>query len=45
MKTLGLRTLKSALEGNDADGLPSFRSVRLNVPRTGMSTRVQMKYP
>ena len=26
-------------------GLPSFRSVRLNVPRTGMSTRVQMKYP
>lgn len=26
-------------------GLPSFRSVRLNIPRTGMSTRVQMKYP
>jgi uncharacterized protein (DUF2141 family) len=26
-------------------GLPSFRSVRLNVSRTGLSTRVQMKYP
>ena len=26
-------------------GLPSFRSVRLNIPRTGLSTRVQMKYP
>ncbi len=26
-------------------GLPSFRSVRINVPRTGLSTRVQMKYP
>ncbi len=26
-------------------GLPSFRSVRLNVARTGLSTRVQMKYP
>lgn len=26
-------------------GLPSFRSVRLNVSRTGLSTRIQMKYP
>lgn len=26
-------------------GLPSFRSVRLHIPRTGLSTRVQMKYP
>jgi uncharacterized protein (DUF2141 family) len=26
-------------------GLPSFRSVRLNIPRTGLSTHVQMKYP
>jgi uncharacterized protein (DUF2141 family) len=26
-------------------GLPSFRSVRLNVPRTGLTTRIQMKYP
>jgi uncharacterized protein (DUF2141 family) len=26
-------------------GLPSFRSVRLNVPRTGLTARVQMKYP
>jgi uncharacterized protein (DUF2141 family) len=26
-------------------GLPSFRSVRLNVPRTDMHTRVRMRYP
>ena len=26
-------------------GLPSFRSVRLNVPRSGLNTRIQMKYP
>jgi uncharacterized protein (DUF2141 family) len=26
-------------------GLPSFRSVRLNVPRSGLTTRIQMKYP
>ena len=26
-------------------GLPTFRSVRLAVPRTGMLTRIQMKYP
>jgi uncharacterized protein (DUF2141 family) len=26
-------------------GLPSFRSVRLAIPRTGMTTRIQMKYP
>ena len=26
-------------------GLPSFRSVRLNVPRSGLTTRMQMKYP
>jgi uncharacterized protein (DUF2141 family) len=26
-------------------GLPSFRSVRLNIPRTGLTTRIQMKYP
>ena len=26
-------------------GLPSFRSVRLNVVRSGLTTRVQMKYP
>lgn len=26
-------------------GLPSFRSVRLNVSRSGLTTRVQMKYP
>ena len=26
-------------------GLPSFRSVRLSVPRPGLTTRIQMKYP
>ncbi len=26
-------------------GLPSFRSVRLSVPRAGLTTRVTMKYP
>lgn len=26
-------------------GLPAFRSVRLSIPRTGMTTRIQMKYP
>lgn len=26
-------------------GLPSFRSVRLNVPKPGLTTQVQMKYP
>lgn len=26
-------------------GLPSFRSVRLNVPRAGLTTRIHMKYP
>lgn len=26
-------------------GLPSFRSVRLAIPRSGMTTRIQMKYP
>ncbi|MEQ1542138.1 MAG: DUF2141 domain-containing protein [Novosphingobium sp.] len=26
-------------------GLPSFRSVRLNVTRSGLSTRIRIKYP
>jgi len=26
-------------------GLPSFRSVRLNVPKTDLTTRITMKYP
>lgn len=26
-------------------GLPSFRSVRLSVPRTGLATTIEMKYP
>lgn len=26
-------------------GLPNFRSVRLNVPRSGLSTRIRLKYP
>lgn len=26
-------------------GLPTFKSVRLNVPKSGLTARVQMKYP
>jgi len=26
-------------------GLPSFRSVRLSIPRSGLTTRISMKYP
>ena len=26
-------------------GLPQFRSVRLNVPKSGLTARIQMKYP
>ncbi len=26
-------------------GLPQFRSVRLNVPKPGLTSRIQMKYP
>ena len=26
-------------------GLPSFRSVRLNVPRSGLTSRIKIKYP
>lgn len=26
-------------------GLPAFKSVRLNVPKTGLTTRISMKYP
>ncbi len=26
-------------------GLPSFRSVRLNIPRSGLTSRIRMKYP
>lgn len=26
-------------------GLPAFRAVRLNVPKTGLTTHVQLKYP
>lgn len=26
-------------------GLPSFRSVRLNLPRSGLTTRIKLKYP
>lgn len=26
-------------------GLPSFRSVRLNVPKSGLTTQITMKYP
>lgn len=26
-------------------GLPAFRSVRLNVPKAGLTTRIQLRYP
>ena len=26
-------------------GLPAFRSVRLDVPKTGLTTRIRMRYP
>ncbi len=26
-------------------GLPQFRSVRLNVPKPGLTSRISMKYP
>lgn len=26
-------------------GLPTFKSVRINLPKSGLTTRVQMKYP
>ena len=26
-------------------GIPAFRSVRLNVPRTGLTTRIHIRYP
>ena len=26
-------------------GLPSFRSVRLNIPRSGLTSRIRLKYP
>ena len=26
-------------------GLPAFRSVRLNVPKAGLTTHIKMKYP
>ena len=26
-------------------GIPSFRSVRLNIPRSGLTTRIRLRYP
>ena len=44
---LGLPTEGYGFSNNPATlaGLPAFRSVRLNVPKTGLTTHVQMKYP
>ena len=44
---LGLPTEGYGFSNNPATlaGLPAFRSVRLNVPKAGLTTHVQMKYP
>jgi uncharacterized protein (DUF2141 family) len=44
---LGLPTEGFGFSNNPATlaGLPTFRSVRLNIPKSGLTTRVQMKYP
>ena len=43
----GLPTEGYGFSNNPATlaGLPAFRSVRLNVPKTGLTTHVRMKYP
>ncbi len=44
---LGLPTEGYGFSNNPSTfaGLPAFRSVRLNISRTGLVTRVHMKYP
>ncbi|MDP3675985.1 MAG: DUF2141 domain-containing protein [Novosphingobium sp.] len=44
---LGLPTEGYGFSNNPATvaGLPAFRSVRLNVPKSGLTTHVRMKYP
>lgn len=45
--TLGFPAEGYGFSNNPATlaGLPTFRSVRLAVPRTGLTTRITMKYP
>jgi len=45
--TFGLPTEGYGFSNNPSTllGLPSFRSVRLNVTRSGLTTHVEMKYP
>ena len=44
---LGLPTEGFGFSNNPATvaGLPAFRSVRLNVPKTGLTTHIRMRYP
>ena len=44
---LGLPTEGYGFSNNPATiaGLPAFRSVRLNVPKAGLTTHIRMKYP
>ena len=44
---LGLPTEGFGFSNNPATvaGLPAFRSVRLNVPKAGLTTHIRMKYP
>jgi uncharacterized protein (DUF2141 family) len=44
---LGLPTEGFGFSNNPATvaGLPAFRSVRLNVPKTGLTTYIKMRYP
>lgn len=44
---LGLPTEGYGFSNNPATlaGLPAFRSVRLNVPKSGLTTHIKMKYP
>jgi uncharacterized protein (DUF2141 family) len=44
---LGLPTEGFGFSNNPATvaGLPAFRSVRLNVPKTGLTTYIRMRYP
>jgi uncharacterized protein (DUF2141 family) len=44
---IGLPTEGYGFSNNPATlaGLPTFKSVRINIPKTGLTTRVKMKYP
>ena len=44
---IGLPTEGYGFSNNPATvaGLPAFRSVRLNVPKAGLTTHIRMKYP